>query len=91
MFPLILDLQQKLIGISSYTDLNHYMELMKSMGKLRSKVGERSRQNVEPTPKDEGRKKVMRKNSGKFVPIILGVAWRYILVNVQKDVHSPPL
>ncbi len=54
------------------------MELMKSMEKLRSKVGERSRQNVEPTPKEEGRKKVMRRNSGKFVPIIPGVAWKYI-------------
>ncbi len=61
------------------------------MGKLKSKVGERSRQNVEPTPKDEGRKKVMRRNNGKFVSIILGVAWRYIFVNVHRDVHSPPL
>jgi hypothetical protein len=67
------------------------MEFMKSMGKLKSKVGERFRQNVEPTPKDEGRKKVMRKNNGKFVPIILGVAWRYILVNVHRDVDSPSL
>jgi hypothetical protein len=67
------------------------MELMKSMGKLKSKVGERFRQNVEPTSKDEGRKKVMRKNIGKFVPIILGVACRYILANVHRDVHSPPL
>jgi hypothetical protein len=46
---------------------------------------------VEPTSKDEGRKKVVRRNNGKFVPIILGVAWRYILVNVHRDVHSPPL
>jgi hypothetical protein len=38
------------------------MELMKSMGKLKSKAGERFRQNVEPTPKDEGRKQVMRRN-----------------------------
>jgi hypothetical protein len=67
------------------------MELMKSMGKLKSKVRERSKQNVEPTPKDEGRKNVMKRNNGKFVPIILGVAWRYILANVQRDVHSPPL
>jgi hypothetical protein len=67
------------------------MELMKSMGKLKSNVGERSRQNVEPTSKDEGRKKVMRRNIGKFVPIILGVAWRYILTNVHRDVHYPPL
>jgi hypothetical protein len=67
------------------------MKLMKSMGKLKSKVGERSKQNVEPTSKDEGRKKVVRRNNGKFVPIILGVAWRYILVNVHRDVHSPPL
>jgi hypothetical protein len=67
------------------------MELMKSMGKLKSKVGERSRQNVEPTSKDEGRKKVMRRNNGKFVPIILGVAWKYILANVHNAVHSPPL
>jgi hypothetical protein len=58
------------------------MELMKSMGKQKSKVGERSRQNVEPTPKDEGRKKVMRRNNGKFVPIIPRVTWRYILANV---------
>ncbi len=29
---------------------------MISMGKLKSKVGERSKQNVEPTLKDEGRK-----------------------------------
>jgi hypothetical protein len=36
------------------------MEFMKSMGKLKSKVGERSRQNVEPRPKDEGRKRVMK-------------------------------
>jgi hypothetical protein len=63
------------------------MELMKSMGKLKSKVGERSKQNVEPTSKDEGRKKVMRRYNGKFVLIILGVVWRYILANV----HSPPL
>ncbi len=62
-----------------------------SMGKLKSTVGERSRQNVEPTPKDEGRKKVMRRNNGKFVPIILRVAWRYILANVHRDVHSPLL
>jgi hypothetical protein len=67
------------------------MELMKSMGKLKSKVGERFKQNVEPTPKDEERKKVMRINNGKVVPIILGVAWRYILANVHRDVHSPPL
>jgi len=67
------------------------MELMKSMGKLKSKVGERSRQNVEPTSKDEGRKKVMRRIIGKFIPIILGVAWRYILANVHRDVHFPPL
>jgi hypothetical protein len=46
---------------------------------------------VEPTPKDEGRKKVMKRNNGKFVPIIPGVAWRYILANVQKDVHFQPL
>jgi hypothetical protein len=46
------------------------MELMKSMGKLKSKVGERSRQNAKSTLKDEGRKKVMRRNNGKFVPII---------------------
>jgi hypothetical protein len=39
---------------------------MKSMGKLKSKVGERSRQNVEPTPEDEGRKKVMKKKQWKF-------------------------
>ncbi len=57
------------------------------MGKLKSKVGERSKQNVEPTSKDEGRKKVMRRYNGKFVLIILGVVWRYILANV----HSPPL
>ncbi len=63
MFPLILNLQYKLI---SYTNLNHFMELMKSMGKLKSKVGERSRQNVEPTPEDEGRKKVMKKKQWKF-------------------------
>ncbi len=45
---------------------------------------------MEPTPKDEGRKKVMKKKkNGKFVPIILGVAWRYILVNVHRDVQSP--
>jgi phosphotransferase system IIB component len=67
------------------------MELMKSMGKLKSKVEERSKQNMEPTSKDEGRKKVMKRNNGKFVPIILGVAWRYILVNVHRDVHSPLL
>jgi len=46
---------------------------------------------VGPTPKDEGRKKVMKKNNGKFVPIILGVAWKYILANVHRDVHSPLL
>jgi len=33
----------------------------------------------------------MRRNNGKFVPIILGVALKYILVNVHRDVHSPPL
>jgi hypothetical protein len=32
------------------------MELMKSMGKLKSKVGKKFRQNVELTPKDEIRK-----------------------------------
>ncbi len=46
------------------------------MGKLKSKVGKRSRQNVEPTPEDEGRKKMIRRNNGKFVPLILGVSWR---------------
>ncbi len=61
------------------------------MGNLKSKVGKKSRQNVEPTSKDERRKKVMRKNNGKFVPIILKVAWRYIFVNVHWDVHSPSL
>jgi hypothetical protein len=67
------------------------MELVKSMGKLKSEVGKKSRQNVKPTSKDEGRKKVMRRNIGKFGPIILGVAWRYILTNVHRDVHSPLL
>ncbi len=67
------------------------MEFMKSMGKLKSKVGERSRQNVELTSKDDGRKKVMKKKIGKFVPIILGVAGRYILANVYRDVHFAPL
>jgi ribosomal protein L14E/L6E/L27E len=33
----------------------------------------------------------MRRNNGKFVVIIPGVAWRYILANVHRDVHSPPL
>jgi hypothetical protein len=33
----------------------------------------------------------MKRNNGKFVPIIPGVAWRYILANVQKDVHFQPL
>jgi len=42
------------------------MELMKSMGKLKSTVGERSRKNVEPTPKHEVKKKVMRINNGKI-------------------------
>ncbi len=46
---------------------------------------------MEPTSKDEGRKKVMKRNIGKFVPIILGVAWMYILTNVHRDVHSPLL
>ncbi len=67
------------------------MELMMSIGTQKSKVGERSRQNMEPTPKDEGRKKVMKRNNEKFVPIIIGVAWKYILANVYRDVHSPPL
>ncbi len=49
---------------------------------------------MEPTSKDEGKKKVLRRNIENFVPIILGVAWRYILANihrdVHRDVHSPP-
>ncbi len=41
------------------------MELMKSMGKLKSKVGEISRQKVEPTPKGDEKKqwKICSNNS----------------------------